>query len=555
MAERLFSTYQLADLLGTSSSEVVRWIEQGLLPFKRLPSGPLRVSESGLVSFLKNQGIDLGEIMGKMFSEPPGSPAVSVPEPEEILEPVLSQEYRREKSPALLPELATMAEYSAPEASEQAEEEIMKEATVQIEIEAAAAPVVDGHEEEDVSQTPEPSVEPEVREGTPSEQAEQILEAIFRDIRAARTQALHWDMTPDGLDLKVRIDGVVYPKPNFRQRLPKGVGTHLVALLKELAGLDTYNSRLQTGRLTHELEGEALAMTLTVAPTRQGEKLVLSLLTTTPVPQGLAALGVDAAAAQELRECLYRSRGLILLAGAEIQDRAMVAASLLGELDPSRDCVLADHPYAHSSEGVSCVRASDEGRMVTAETFEMLERLDPDVIVAENLVGNDTIRLAVKATEKGRLVIASLPAHDMTESLEILLNSEHRWLLASSLLAVAGVQSMRKICPHCRQAVEPDPKALAKLGLTVNKVGEMVYRGKGCEDCARTGYSGRTYQVSVLRVDHTVAEWIRKGNKAEEIMWDALSDGMKTTQDIQLQKLRAGLVSLEELLRHIPPQE
>lgn len=553
MAERLFSTYQLADLLGTSSSEVVRWIEQGLLPFKRLPSGPLRVSESGLVSFLKNQGIDLGEIMGKMFPEAPDAVAVSVSEPEEIPEPVLSQEYDEKKSPALLPELATIAEYSDPEANELAEEEILREAVVQAE--ATAIPIVDPEEEGSVSPAPEPAVEPEVRAGTPSEQVEQILEAIFRDIRATRTQALHWDMTRDGLDLKVRIDGVIYPKPNFRQRLPRGVGTHLVARLKELAGLDTYSSRPQTGQLAPEVEGETLAMTLTVAPTRQGEKLVLSPLAAVAVPQGLAELGVDAAAAQDLRECLYRSRGLILLAGSEIQDRATMAASLLRELDPSRDCVLADHPYALSSEGASCVRASDEGRMVAAETFEMLERLDPDVIAVENLVGNDTIRLAVKAAEKGRLVIASLPAHDMAESLEILLNSEHRWLLAGSLLAVAGVQSMRKICPYCRQAVEPDPKALARLGLTINKVGEMVYRGKGCEDCARTGYSGRTYQVSVLRVEHTVAEWIRRGNKAEEIMWDALSDGMKTTQDIQIQKLRAGLVSLEELLRHIPPQE
>ena len=59
MSERFFSTYQVADLLGATPGMVVEWMEKGWLPFERLPDGPVRVSEDGLIQFLRSQGIDI----------------------------------------------------------------------------------------------------------------------------------------------------------------------------------------------------------------------------------------------------------------------------------------------------------------------------------------------------------------------------------------------------------------------------------------------------------------------------------------------------------------
>ncbi len=66
MPERLFTTYQVADLLGATPGAVVEWIEKGWLPVQRLPDGPLRVSERGLVQFLKGRGVDLETILAKV---------------------------------------------------------------------------------------------------------------------------------------------------------------------------------------------------------------------------------------------------------------------------------------------------------------------------------------------------------------------------------------------------------------------------------------------------------------------------------------------------------
>ena len=69
MAERLYTTYQIADLLDATPSTVVDWMQKGWLPFQRLPDGPVRISEHHLVAFLKNQGIEVNKIIDEFPKE------------------------------------------------------------------------------------------------------------------------------------------------------------------------------------------------------------------------------------------------------------------------------------------------------------------------------------------------------------------------------------------------------------------------------------------------------------------------------------------------------
>jgi len=63
MQERLFTTRQVADLLGVTPREVDQWLRRGWLTHSSLPDGSERISEQGLVQFLKDRGIDIGELM------------------------------------------------------------------------------------------------------------------------------------------------------------------------------------------------------------------------------------------------------------------------------------------------------------------------------------------------------------------------------------------------------------------------------------------------------------------------------------------------------------
>ena len=65
MQERLFTAYQIADLLDTTPGEVARWIHTGRLEARSLPGGTMRISEQQLVAFLKQEGVDLEQIMAQ----------------------------------------------------------------------------------------------------------------------------------------------------------------------------------------------------------------------------------------------------------------------------------------------------------------------------------------------------------------------------------------------------------------------------------------------------------------------------------------------------------
>lgn len=81
MVERLYSIQQTADLLGASPADVRQWIQSGALPAEQF-AGEVRVSEHGLVRFLKGRGIDLENVLSAVLEED-GAPA---PEPAEAPE-------------------------------------------------------------------------------------------------------------------------------------------------------------------------------------------------------------------------------------------------------------------------------------------------------------------------------------------------------------------------------------------------------------------------------------------------------------------------------------
>ena len=82
MMERLFTAYQVADLLGRPRHEVQAWIESGRLASQRLPTGAVRISEMQLVRFLRQEGIDIGAIVAETLeAEQQQETPAQTPEP------------------------------------------------------------------------------------------------------------------------------------------------------------------------------------------------------------------------------------------------------------------------------------------------------------------------------------------------------------------------------------------------------------------------------------------------------------------------------------------
>jgi type II secretory ATPase GspE/PulE/Tfp pilus assembly ATPase PilB-like protein len=79
--------------------------------------------------------------------------------------------------------------------------------------------------------------------------------------------------------------------------------------------------------------------------------------------------------------------------------------------------------------------------------------------------------------------------------------------------------------------------------------GMVFYRKKGCPRCNHTGYKGRVGVFQFLRMTEEIAALAVQHASRDEIARAAGAGGMRSLWDDGLEKVAAGLTSIEELAR------
>ncbi len=120
------------------------------------------------------------------------------------------------------------------------------------------------------------------------------------------------------------------------------------------------------------------------------------------------------------------------------------------------------------------------------------------------------------------------------------------YLVASSIDGILAQRLARRLCEKCKVTAPPPPEEFEKLGLAVPK---EVYAPEGCGSCAQTGYRGRLALHEVLLVDEEIQRLTVEHRPSDEIKAAALETGMITLWQDGIEKVAAGLTSLEEVMR------
>jgi general secretion pathway protein E/type IV pilus assembly protein PilB len=76
-----------------------------------------------------------------------------------------------------------------------------------------------------------------------------------------------------------------------------------------------------------------------------------------------------------------------------------------------------------------------------------------------------------------------------------------------------------------------------------------LFRAVGCEQCEYQGYRGRQSILEILKIDGALDELIARRATAREILTTARAKGFRTLADDGVRMARAGLTSLDELMR------
>jgi type II secretory ATPase GspE/PulE/Tfp pilus assembly ATPase PilB-like protein len=187
--------------------------------------------------------------------------------------------------------------------------------------------------------------------------------------------------------------------------------------------------------------------------------------------------------------------------------------------------------------------------MTFAGALRALLRQDPDIILVGEIRDAETAQIATQASLTGHLVLSTLHTNDAPTALTRLLDLDvAAYLVASTVDAVLAQRLVRVICSHCKVETTPDKAAMHRvdveaLGLT------RVWKGEGCGECRGTGFRGRTGIYELVVMDNDLRLEVQRRRGSEELRTMAIAKGMRTLRDDGLRAVRAGVTTLDEVLR------
>jgi len=222
-------------------------------------------------------------------------------------------------------------------------------------------------------------------------------------------------------------------------------------------------------------------------------------------------------------------------------------------LKPSVNIVTVEDPVEYVIAGVNQAHVNTKAGLTFASCLRSILRQDPNIIMVGEVRDVETAEIAMKAAQTGHLVLSTLHTNDSVSAIVRLLDlGIPSFLISSSVTAILAQRLVRKLCTcHAVQAATPEFQArLAQAG--ASKPPAKMAVPIGCQRCDHTGYKGRIGIYELLQLDDTIRALIRSGGNVEQIRETSRTNGMRLMQEDAIEKLRAGLTSLEEILRVVP---
>jgi type IV pilus assembly protein PilB len=383
-----------------------------------------------------------------------------------------------------------------------------------------------------------------------SEEAPVIKLANLILVQAIKDRAsdIHIEPFDKSLRLRYRIDGVLIDATPP----PKQMQLALASRFKIMSSLDIAERRLpQDGRMRIRVGGKDYDLRVSIMPTVHGEKIVLRVLDKSNLSASIDKLGLDNDTLQQFKAAVDAPHGLILVTGPTGSGKTTTLYSALNELNnPMYNIVTVEDPVEFQVPGINQVPVKKEIGLTFANALRSILRQDPDIIMIGEIRDTETAEIAVESALTGHQVLSTMHCNDAPGAIARLDDMGIApFLISSSVILACAQRLMRRICSHCKEPVTYPPKMFSDLNIDPSIMdGVTLYRGRGCERCKGSGYSGRLAIIEAMTVSDELRKLIISRANSRELAKIAIGQGMRTLRMVALDRVRDGASTLEQVL-------
>ena len=378
-----------------------------------------------------------------------------------------------------------------------------------------------------------------------------IVNQLLREAVIDRASDIHFEPVEGGVRVRYRIDGVLQDV----QLLPKASQAELTSRLKVMADMDiTERRRPQDGRIAVKMDNRPLDLRVATLPTPLGEGIVIRVLNSGVAFHRIDELGLSDANRATLTRMLHRPYGAILIAGPTGSGKTTTLYAALQEVnDPDRKIVTIEDPIEYRMEGPTQVAANHKIGLTFAVGLRTMLRFDPDIMMVGEMRDPETASMAVRAALTGHLVLSSIHTNDAPSALTRVTDmGVEPYVTSSALIGSVAQRLVRVLCPKCKKPAQMSWERLVAAGFGEEEAAAVQpYGPVGCEQCRGTGYVGRTAVFEIMEMDEDLTRLFLKNAPADQLRTLAVTKGMRSLRHDALDKVAAGVTSLDEVDRTV----
>jgi type IV pilus assembly protein PilB len=376
-----------------------------------------------------------------------------------------------------------------------------------------------------------------------------LLNLVLLQAIKDKASDIHFEPFEEEFKMRYRIDGVLYEMvpPPMHLAMP------IVSRIKIMANLDIAERRLpQDGRIELSVAASPVDLRVSVLPTMFGESVVMRVLDRSNVQLSMDKIGLRSSDYDKMADIIKRPNGIVVVTGPTGSGKTTTLYAALSELNnPETKILTAEDPVEYDIDSLIQCQVNTDQELTFAKLLRSFLRQDPDVILVGEIRDLETAQIAVQASLTGHLVFTTVHTNDAPSTILRLVDlGVESFLITATVEAIVAQRLVRRICAKCKEEYTPSDEELLELSLHRKDVElRTFFRGKGCDSCNNSGYSGRLALFEIMEFDDALRELILAQASTAVIRVEAQKRGMRNLRESGLLSIYDGQTTIDEVVR------